>query len=105
MITPPLPKGKMRVVQPSGDTLEMDFSRDYAKHVCKEGYLDFVTLTYEDGRPDLVMAVDDNGLAKGLPLNLVGTELYRSVCKPEYRSHCVIVGPIVLLHDGDCAGE
>lgn len=53
------------------------------------------------GEPLHVMLVDDNGLAKRLPVNVEATELYRANCKLGARG--VIVGDVVIVPDEDQA--
>ena len=48
-----------------------------------------------------VMLVDDLGHHKNLPVNMKGTALYLTVCRPETKH--VIRGPVVIVPDGDFA--
>jgi hypothetical protein len=50
-------------------------------------------------RDKKIMLVDDNGLAKGLPRNVVATRLYRSVCLPGTTGF--IVGDVALVDEED----
>jgi Domain of unknown function (DUF3846) len=54
-----------------------------------------------DGRH--VMIVDDQGHAKGLPLNETGTRLYWERCGGEVDHY--IVGDVVVVPDSDFAGS
>lgn len=70
-----------------------------------EGYigahcLDFVPLRHM-GNPLYVMAVDDVGHVKGLPMNVEATKLYHANCIPGTKH--VIVGDVVVCPDEDFA--
>ena len=52
------------------------------------------TVTLHDGR---LMLIDDDGFAKGLPVNEAATALYASRCRPD--SAPVIVGDVVIVEE------
>ena len=56
------------------------------------------TVNLRDGR---VLLVDDNGIAKGLPVNKTATELYHGVCRPGTTHE--IRGDVAVVHDNDFA--
>lgn len=56
------------------------------------------TVNLRDGR---VMLVDDNGMAKGLPVNEKATGLYHGVCRPGTTHQ--IRGDVAIVHDADFA--
>ena len=56
------------------------------------------TVSLRDGR---VMLVDDNGIAKDLPVNPAATALYHGVCRPGTTHQ--IRGDVVIVHDEDFA--
>lgn len=56
------------------------------------------TVNLRDGR---VMLVDDNGIAKGLPVNPEATKLYHSVCRPGVTHQ--ICGDVAVVFDSDFA--
>lgn len=56
------------------------------------------TVNLRDGR---VMLVDDNGIAKDLPINPAATVLYHGVCRPGTTHQ--IRGDVVIVHDEDFA--
>lgn len=54
------------------------------------------TVNLRDGR---VMMCDDMGVAKGLPRNVLATQLYWSICRPG-TSH-PILGDVIVFPDAD----
>ena len=54
------------------------------------------TLCLPDG---LVMMGDDNGIAKGLPVNEAATKLYHSVCRPGTTNK--VYSDVVVVFDAD----
>ena len=63
--------------------------------------LDLVKL-HEQGAPLRVMFVDDDGHAKGLPVNHRATAMYHANCRP--GSDHVIRGAVVIVFENEFGG-
>ena len=64
--------------------------------------LDLVKL-HENGSPLRVMFVDDDGHAKGLPVNHLATAMYHANCRP--GSDHVIRGDVVIVFENEFGGS
>lgn len=60
--------------------------------------IDCITLDHETMT---LMAVDDEGLIDGRPINPKASVLYQEVCIPEARSQAVIAGDVAIINDED----
>lgn len=99
---PLLPDNLMRFYVPVDGPIEpIDKPMTIAQIEAKLGAscLDTVNLRDSNGR---VMFVDDNGHAKGLPVNREATRYYLSICWPGTTHE--IRGPVIVVPDRDFGG-
>ena len=92
-------KPTRKLIMPDGTETELEScTMKEAYKLIGANSLDTVNLRDKFGH---VMLVDDLGHSKRLPVNMKGTALYLTVCRPETKH--VIRGPVVIVPDGDFA--
>lgn len=78
------------------DIIEMPLSLEKARELLKGAYIEVVR---PKASPDVVFLCDEDGLAKRLPLNVLGCELYGS-----WKNEHPIVGDIIVMTRKEAKG-
>lgn len=91
-----------KLIRADGSTTAVPPGRpmEWLRTLIKADTLDTVSLRHM-GHPLHVMLVDDNGHAKGLPVNVEATKLYHANCVKGTQH--VIRGDVVVVPDDDFA--
>lgn len=91
-----------KLIRADGSTMALPKrqSMEWLRQLIGADTLDTVNLRHL-GRPTHVMLVDDNGHAKGRPVNAEATRLYLANCRPGTVHE--IVGDVVIVPDEDFA--
>lgn len=96
---PNIPSGEFHIYRTNGevDIIKEKPTIPRLHELTGASYFDTVNL-----RNGSVMMVDDNGIAKGLPVNAKATEVYHMMCVPGTTHK--IQGDAVIVNDSDFGG-
>ena len=100
----PGPWGVRKLIRTDGSTMALPSGRsmEWLRTLIKADTLDTVNLRHL-GEPAQVMLLDDEGYAKGLPVNAEATQLYLANCRPGTTHQ--IRGDVVVVFDHDFGGS
>ena len=99
-----LPRGVVRVLHLDGRVEDVlgQTSNAALRALLDADTLDFVPVAVSSVTrlPRIVLAVDDRGHAKGLPINTLADAVYQLTSPPQ-PAPGFVVGPAALVHDAD----